>query len=1502
MIDNLPLVETDPQFTRLKKWLGTDYMQQQLRWDHNNMHKRLGDGFYEQRLIREQVINLTGKRYLPGHQNDEEQFKALMNAGVRARHAFNLTPGIALNAEQMARLTEDMVWLVNATVTLPDGRQQTVLVPQVYVRTQAGSLDGTGALLSGSQVNVQLRGDLLNQGRIIGQDIHILAENIRNQGGFVRGSQVDLQARTDMVQRGGTMGASQSLTIGAGNNIDIASTTRRGENQAGNNRFSSAYVDNVARVYVQGTDGKLHLRAGKDIYTSAAQLMSQGQHSEIQLDAGRDIQFGTAKTAQREHLEWHRDNYLTHTESGETGTAVNSAGPVSLRAGRDVNLRATGITAGKTLQVEAGRDVAVVAGEQQQTHDEYLKVKGSNSWFSSTTTTTREQYDRTRAVSSTLSGDTVHIQSGQDTTVQGSNVVGTRDVQIHAGQNLNITTAEETNHRFTWKKEKKSGLMGTGGVGFTIGSSTLKQSSDSDAILQKGSTVGSSDGHVTLHAGEQAIVHGSDIIAGKDMDIKAKDVAVTAAKNSHTELSQTEQKQSGLTLALSGAVGSAVNTAVQTANEAKDTQDSRLQALKGTQATLSGVQGYQAWQRSEAESAKAEAINPAGGEAKKPTDTIGIQLSYGSQSAKSQTRTEQTQSQGSSLSAGQDIRIKATGDNTTQDSGDIQVQGSTLKAGRDMTLDAKRDIVLESAENTRTTRGENSRKGGSVGVGLTAGQGGYGIQFSASVNKGKGHETGDGVTHTETLVDAGHQVKLKSGQDTTLKGAQVSGETVTADVGRNLHLQSEQDKDHYNSKQQNASAGASFTYGSMSGSASVNARRDKLHSTFDSVNEQTGIFAGKGGFDVKVGEHTQLDGAVMASHAEKDKNRLDTGTLGFSDIQNKAEYQTEHQSVGISTGGAVGSQLVSNMASNMLAGTNKSDSKSSTTHAAVSDGTIMVRDADKQKQAVSDLSRDTDNAANGLSPIFDKEKEQRRLAQAQAIAEIGTQVMDIYNTHEAIKATKKATEDLKDPHTQQTLKQAAEKQLRAEGQPVDATSVADRAYKIAYDGAIKAQGADIGSSKRQAVTAVIGALQGLAGGDIPSAIASGAAPYLANAVKTLTYGDKTYEQLTPAEKATNLMAHAILGGVIAEMKGGSATAGATGAVSGELAASAIINALYPNKKQSELSPDEKETVSNLSTLAGGIAAGLATNSTAGGVTGAQSAKNAVESNYLYEDDSRNLDKELAECKAKGGDCGAVIQKYLDISNKNSAELQEKCSGGGITCVTYEDLIQANTNVALDAAPMQIRLSEKLKDPDAIKIVQYLNGKDLQFLKDNITTSDRVAAVALDPTSWPVMIFGSKAIINGTGAKEQLLAAGVSSGMNAAIQYGTSGNVTLSDVIGAGVVGLITGGKGYAPTVNWNAVGGYYTAEIKGDDPFLGALMAKAGASVGYTGTAVIKIPMDKVLNPISKQYEWVPTGVWTITKPVKQNPIPNIIGNTVGSATTESTVNSLSKKEVTGEK
>ncbi|WP_241593349.1 hypothetical protein [Rosenbergiella epipactidis] len=214
------------------------------------------------------------------------------------------------------------------------------------------------------------------------------------------------------------------------------------------------------------------------------------------------------------------------------------------------------------------------------------------------------------------------------------------------------------------------------------------------------------------------------------------------------------------------------------------------------------------------------------------------------------------------------------------------------------------------------------------------------------------------------------------------------------------------------------------------------------------------------------------------------------------------------------------------------------------------------------------------------------------------------------------------------------------------------------------------------------------------------------------------------------------------------------------------------------------------------------------------------------------------------------------------------------------------MIQADTNVALDADRYQVRLSEKLKDPDAAAIVKYLNGTDLKFLKDNITTGDRVMDVVLTPTSWPVVIMGGKAIITNAvnNTKEQLIALGVGAGFSAGIQYGTTGEVKLSDVIGSVVVGGITAGKGYNPTVTWNAAGGYYQAEISGDDPFMSALLSKTGASAGYAAGNILKVPFDKKLNPISKQYEWVSTGVWTITKPAPQNPLPSIIGNIGDSA------------------
>ncbi|EJB3067288.1 hemagglutinin repeat-containing protein, partial [Escherichia coli] len=712
------------------------------------------------------------------------------------------------------------------------------------------------------------------------------------------------------------------------------------------------------------------------------------------------------------------------------------------------------------------------------------------------------------------------------------------------------------------------------------GSQSLKVTDTATDTTQKGSTVGSVHGDVSLQAGNRLTVNGSDLIAGRDMALSGKEVSITAATDQHVQTHTVEQKTSGLTLALSGTAGSALNTTVETVQAAKSAGNSRLETLQGGKAALSGAQAVQAGRLADAQGADAGNNN-----------TVGISLSYGSQSSKSEQQSEQTVAKGSTLTAGNNLSIQATGSGVKGVDGDLTIQGSQIKAGNNVLLQANRDVNLVSAENTSKLEGKNTSSGGSVGVGVGVGSGGWGISVSASANQGKGSEKGNGTTHTETTVDAGKQLTIISGRDTTLTGAQAGGETVKVDAGRHLTLTSEQDSDRYDSKQQNASAGGSFTFGSMSGSASVSLSRDKMHSNHDSVQEQTGIFAGRGGFDVTTGQHTQLNGAVIASTATADKNRLDTGTLGFSDTENRADFKTEHQSAGLSTGGSVAGNFLGNMANNLLVGANHEGHADSTTQSAVSAGNITIRDTQSQKQDVADLNRDAAHANQTLSPIFDREKEQQRLQQAQLIGEIGNQVADIARAEGQI-AGEKAKRD------PAALNQARA-ELEAAGKPYTEQDVAQRAY----NNGMAASGFGTGGKYQQAIQAATAAVQGLAGGNLSAALAGGAAPYIAEIIK----------QTTP-DGAGRVAAHAVVNAALAVAQGNNALAGAAGAATGEMMGM-IATQMY-GKPVSELSETEKQTVSTLATVAAGLAGGLVGDSGASAVAGAQSGKTTVENNLL----------------------------------------------------------------------------------------------------------------------------------------------------------------------------------------------------------------------------------------------------------------------------------------------
>ncbi|WP_445972367.1 hemagglutinin repeat-containing protein [Klebsiella pasteurii] len=654
-------------------------------------------------------------------------------------------------------------------------------------------------------------------------------------------------------------------------------------------------------------------------------------------------------------------------------------------------------------------------------------------------------------------------------------------------------------------------------------------------------------------------------------------------------------------------MGSAINTAVSSANQASTESNGRLAALSGLQSALSGVQAYQASQMQTADSS--------------PESMIGVNLSWGSQSSKSTQRQTQNTSRGSSLMAGTNLSIIAT-------ETDINVEGSQLQAGGSALLNAARDVNLFSAENASTLSGKNESHGSSFGVGINFGQGANGLTVSASANAAKGHERGNSLTHNETTLSAGERMTIVSGRDTTLTGAQVSGHQVTMDVGRNLTLDSEQDSDNYDSKQRSGSVGASGSMGG--GSGSLNLSQSKMHSTWASVEAQTGIFAGEGGFDVKVGGHTQLNGSVLASTAAAELNRLDTGTLGFRDIKNSAEYSVEQQSAGASTSGSVAGQFLGNAASGLLMGANGSGSDSSLTRAAVSEGSIVIRDGTSQQQDVTELSRDAAHANQTLSPIFDKEKEQNRLAVAQKIGEIGRQVSDVLVTQGKLNAQAAQGDPAARAAAREKLvaggnASPSEEQISAQ---VSRTATADY---------------DTGGKYQKVAQAVTAAMQGLAGGNLAQAASGAVSPYVAEIIHSQTTDSATGKVNVEA----NAMAHAVWGAIAAASGNNSALAGAAGAVSGELLGRWIAAEYYPDVKTEELSDEQKSTISALSTLAAGLMGGLSGGSSGDAVAGAQAGKNAVENNTL------SLPKGMTET----GQAATSWVKYAQDNNLSPEQVQ-----------------------------------------------------------------------------------------------------------------------------------------------------------------------------------------------------------------------------------------------------
>ncbi|MET3516420.1 filamentous hemagglutinin [Pseudacidovorax sp. 1753] len=551
------LVETDPRFANYRNWLSSDYLLNNLGLNPDTTLKRLGDGFYEQKLIRDQVQQLTGYRFLEGFNNDEDQYTALMNAGMTFAQKYGLTPGVALTAEQMAQLTSDIVWLVEKTVTLPDGTTRKVLVPQVYVRVQPGDITGGGSLLSADAMVMHGEGNLVNGGTIAGRTaVSITADNVNNLG-RIAGGDVSIKAQTDLNNIGGSITAANSALLTAGRDINVQTTTQSTSGAAA----SRTNIDRVAGLYVSNPDGVLVASAGRDLNVVGGVISSAGSAA---LGAVRDVNLGTVTESASRSMavaggtgKNRAAGAFVESNSREVGSAVVATDSVRIAAGNDLNIHASAVASSEgALVATAKHDINITAGQGSASLSTGV-VGSTRTLTKETSSANLDSTSETSALSSQLSADTVSVVAGNDINAQAAQISALDAATLSAGRDVNLSTATSTSQRLSASQSRSSGTafgQAMAGAMFSSDATAIaaagnKKSSSQTSVENTTQAVGTtiSAGSLMVASGRNTTITGSTLLADGDITVVAgKDLTIQSAQNTSSTQTSNSSSASGM--------------------------------------------------------------------------------------------------------------------------------------------------------------------------------------------------------------------------------------------------------------------------------------------------------------------------------------------------------------------------------------------------------------------------------------------------------------------------------------------------------------------------------------------------------------------------------------------------------------------------------------------------------------------------------------------------------------------------------------------------------------------------------------------------------------------------------------------------------------------------------------------------------------------------------------------------------------------------------------------
>ena len=771
---------------------------------------------------------------------------------------------------------------------------------QTYVNA-VGNIENIGGLISGRDLVsvVSQNGDVINRTttREVGYnngeldrtrftDVVSVAEiSSKNGPAYIQGKNYTSE---------GAVTAGNTVRIDASENVNINALKLTGEQKFGrnNDNYGSYGFVNHLQSAVNGTDGVM-ITSGKDTNISGSQVASLGN---VNINAQN---INITNVVNSESIESKRVNsgfISTETKTNSAYTESNQGSRifgnnVVLDSKKDTNVIASDIMARKDESGNGG-NILVTAGDN-------VNILSDTTSQSSSSTTSKTKSIGSLNVGSkgradgmaqviqnsshlSANGGNIVVKSGKDTLIGASELQSTESIGLVAGGNVVVTGLDE---KYGESSSKSKGGMFRGGHLYKGNSESEKNQNitNKESVIRAGKDI--------VVKGENVGILGSDLDAGQDINVDAKNGIIVKSRN---EVYSSENQKNETKV---GFFAKGHNLSFEAGIEAKSKSDaSATKQIRPDESTLvangninlkSGENIY-----FEGDAASGQDIN---------LDSKNIFI------ADSEGRVEYTnENKETRVSVGVDMNFNNLSDTFTSIArvyfkpgafkhlgnlkefghyfGDIKAIGhlSDLTSFAGDLLSGK--SLLESLDGREDTiNGINH-----FFAGLKEGSGKAGVYAKASISASK--NSGSNGTIERTSLTAGGNINLKGDNSITIRGTDIKGFNDVNIETKNLDIQAS--KSSMNSKNSSFGLSGEINVFDPSLSLSGNISRGKTegytynNTTIDAgnklhINIENGAIKGANisGNDVDVNVKGNLEIASLQDY-EKTSQRSVGGIVG----------------------------------------------------------------------------------------------------------------------------------------------------------------------------------------------------------------------------------------------------------------------------------------------------------------------------------------------------------------------------------------------------------------------------------------------------------------------------------------------------------------------------------------------------------------------------------------------------------------------------------------------